>query len=261
MKAVVREKYGAIARSAAPGGCCGLESCAPEGLETTFVDGDYAKLPGYEKSADLGLGCGLPTEGAGILPGHTVVDLGSGAGNDAFVARRAVGETGRVIGVDMTPAMVERAEANNRKLGYSNVSFVLGEIERLPLAAGTADVVVSNCVLNLVPDKPRAFREMFRVLRAGGHFRVSDIVLEGDLPPRAREAAELYVGCVSGAVPREDYLRGIREAGFVDVEVQKEHRVALPREVLVNILGEAGTRELEASGAGAVSVTVYGRKP
>jgi len=261
LKAVVREKYGAIAASTQASGCCGLESCAPQGLEFSFVGDDYARLPGYEKAADLGLGCGLPTELAGIRPGDTVVDLGSGAGNDVFVARRAVGEKGRVIGVDMTPEMVERAEANNQKLGFANVSFVLGEIEAIPLGAGIADVVVSNCVLNLVPDKAKAFREMFRILKPGGHFSVSDIVIQGELPAQVRAASELYIGCVSGAVSREEYLRGIALAGFVEVQVQKERPVSVPREVLVAILGEDGTGELEASGAGAVSVTVYGKKP
>jgi SAM-dependent methyltransferase len=261
LKAIVREKYGAIAKSVAETSCCGMTPGAPKGLEYSFVGDDYSQLPGYQNEADLGLGCGLPTELADLHPGDTVVDLGSGAGNDAFIARRAVGDRGRVIGIDMTPEMVVRAKKNNHHLGYQNVDFMLGEIEQLPLADKTADVVVSNCVLNLVPDKHQAFREIFRILKSGGHFSVSDIVLKGTLPDRFRKTAELYVGCVAGAVTREEYLRHIEETGFVDVKVQKERPMKVPQNILLDLLGEDGVRELEASGAGAFSVTVWGKKP
>ncbi len=225
------------------------------------MEDDYAKLPGYRPEADLGLGCGLPTELALIRKGDTVVDLGSGAGNDAFVARRETGEKGRVIGVDMTPEMITLARKNNQKLGYENVEFLLGEIEALPVRDDTADVVVSNCVLNLVPDKAKAFREIHRILKGGGHFNVSDIVLKGAIPARLRKEAELYVGCVSGAVQIDEYLELIAQAGFVNVKVQKERPVEVPREVLLKYLSEKEVREMRNKGVGAFSVTVWGEKP
>ncbi len=273
IKSTVREKYGQIAKSAVKTSCCGMEgpkeqktSCCggekkAEGFSYSFIGEDYAKLPGYQPEADLGLGCGLPTQLAQIREGDTVLDLGSGAGNDAFVARREVGDKGRVIGVDMTPGMIERARENNRKLGFKNVDFYLGEIERLPVGSGEVNVVVSNCVLNLVPDKAKAFQEIFRVLKPGGHFNVSDIVLNGDLPEKLRSDAELYVGCVAGAVKREDYLGFIRQAGFRNIKVLKDRRVEVPREVLLKYLKENEIRDLEKSGVGIFSVTVWGEKP
>lgn len=273
LKSAVREKYGQIAKSPQRTSCCGMESepqtksscCGGSshepGFSYSFIGEDYTRLPGYIADADLGLGCGLPTELARIKEGDTVLDLGSGAGNDAFVARRAVGEKGRVIGVDMTPEMVEKARANNRKQGFANVEFRLGEIETLPVEAATVDVVVSNCVLNLVPDKAKAFKEMFRVLKPGGHFNVSDIVLNGDLPEKLRSEAELYVGCVAGAVKRDEYLGFIREAGFAGVKVQKERRVEVPREVLLKYLSETEVAQMAQKGLGLYSVTVWGEKP
>jgi SAM-dependent methyltransferase len=272
IKSAVRERYGKIAESAQPTSCCGMEesksssSCcgggeAKGGFSYSFIGEEYQKLPGYQPEADLGLGCGLPTELAVIKGGDHVLDLGSGAGNDAFVARRIVGEKGRVIGVDMTPQMVEKAKANAQKLGYANVEFKLGEIEALPLVDNSVDVVISNCVLNLVPDKAQAFREIFRVLKPGGHFNVSDIVLGADLPEKLREQAELYVGCVSGAVLKSEYLGLIQQAGFKDVKVQKERAVEVPREILLKYISENELRDLEARGAGIFSVTVWGEKP
>ncbi len=272
IKSEVRERYGKIAESAQPTSCCGMEesktssSCcgggeAKGGFSYSFIGEDYQKLPGYQPEADLGLGCGLPTELAVIKKGDHVLDLGSGAGNDAFVARRIVGETGRVTGVDMTPQMIEKARANNQKLGYKNVEFISGEIEALPLPEGKVDVVISNCVLNQVPDKAKAFREIFRVLKPGGHFNVSDIVLGAELPPKLREQAELYVGCVSGAVLRSEYLGLIQQAGFKDVKIQKERPVEVPRDILLKYIAEKELGDLEAKGAGIFSVTVWGAKP
>jgi len=272
LKVAVRKKYGEIAKAVKGTSCCGpsvspVSSCCcgggdPTGkLEFSFVGEDYRTLPGYQEDADLGLGCGLPTELALIREGDTVLDLGSGAGNDAFVARRAVGEKGRVIGLDMTPEMVERARANNKKLGFTNVEFVLGEIESMPIADATADVVVSNCVLNLVPDKAKAFGEIFRVLKPGGHFNVSDIVLVGELPETLRNQAALYVGCVSGASQKQEYLQGLVRAGFKDVKVQKERRVEIPREILLQYASPQELSAMEGSGTGIFSVTVWGEKP
>ncbi len=274
IKSTVREKYGQIAKSAVKTSCCGMESpkeqessccCGgekkAEGFSYSFIGEDYAKLPGYQPEADLGLGCGLPTQLAQIREGDTVLDLGSGAGNDAFVARREVGEKGRVIGVDMTPEMIERARENNRKLGFKNVDFYLGEIEKLPVESAEVNVVVSNCVLNLVPDKAKAFQEIYRVLKPGGHFNVSDIVLNGDLPGKIKSEAELYVGCVAGAVKREEYMGFVRQAGFQNVKILKDRPVEVPREVLLKYLTENEVRDLEKSGMGIFSVTVWGEKP
>jgi SAM-dependent methyltransferase len=259
IKAVVRARYGAIAKGAAQG-CCGSSAgCGDNALD--MIGGAYADLEGYVADADLGLGCGVPTRHAGIREGHVVLDLGSGAGIDAFVARRSVGESGRVIGVDMTAAMIERARANAAKLGYGNVEFRLGEIERLPVEDDTVDVVISNCVLNLVPDKAKAFAETYRVLRPGGHFCVSDIVATGTLPDGIRRAAALYVGCVAGALPESDYLAVIREAGFEDVRIAERKPIALPDEVLREHLSEAELAAFRDSGVGLLSVTALGAKP
>ena len=241
VRRAVREKYDALARGGRPGGGCAADEC-------TNVGEDYAGVEGYFGGADLGLGCGLPTEAAGICEGETVVDLGSGAGNDAFIARARVGASGRVVGVDASASMVEKARENARKLGYGNVEFVRGEIESLPLEGGGADVVISNCVLNLVPDKARAFREIFRVLRRGGRFCISDVVTEGAWEPSLKAAAEEYVGCVAGAPDREEYLAALGAAGFTNVSILKQRRIDMP-----GMRGESDARVL--------SVTVYGEKP
>jgi arsenite methyltransferase len=259
IKQVVKQKYGEIAR-APGGGCCGTGGgCSPL-AGGSFAEG-YGNLDGYVPEADLGLGCGLPTEGAFIHAGETVLDLGSGAGNDVFVARALVGAQGRVIGVDMVPEMVEKARANAARLGAANVEFHLGEIEQLPLADGVVDVVISNCVLNLVPDKARAFAEMHRVLRPGGRFSVSDIVLTGELPAAVREAAMLWVGCVAGAQQEDEYLATIAGAGFADITVLGRRRLDLPDELLLQSLPESAVREFRAAGAGVWSLSVTGRRP
>jgi SAM-dependent methyltransferase len=259
IKSVVRARYGAIAEGAAPG-CCGPLTCCGDAGPDMIGDA-YADLEGYVADADLGLGCGVPTRHAGIREGDVVLDLGSGAGIDAFVARRSVGDAGRVIGVDMTEAMISRARANAAKLGYQNVEFRLGEIESLPVEDDSIDMVISNCALNLVPDKAKAFAETFRVLEPGGRFCVSDIIATGPLPEGIRRAAALYVGCVAGAMPEADYLQVIREAGFDQVRIAERKPVVLSDVVLLEHLSDAELAALRASGVGLLSVTVLGAKP
>ena len=263
IKEIVKEKYGQIV-TLAESSCCSSKGCGCSNEAVSFSE-DYSKLPGYCADADFNLGCGIPTQFAAIREGNTVLDLGSGAGNDVFVARRIVGETGKVIGVDMTEAMIEKARANQQKLGVKNVEFRFGEIEHLPVANEDVDVVISNCVLNLVPDKAQAFREMFRALKPGGHFVVSDIVLRGELPESLKNFAALYAGCVSGAMQQDDYLEAIRRAGFVDVEVKTSRAMALSDEMVNGWGNEAQLvkelAEFRAAGHAALSITVFGRKP
>lgn len=262
IKAMVREKYGAIAEQSKEhneASCCGVGGCST--VDYTIFSEDYSKMKGYAADADLGLGCGVPTEFAQIREGDTVVDLGSGAGNDAFVARAIVGDSGKVIGIDMTDAMIAKARENNDKLGFNNVEFRLGEIEHLPIAANRADVVISNCVLNLVPDKAKAFAEIFRVLKPGGHFCVSDVVIEGKLPETIRNAAEMYAGCVAGAIQKNDYIQLIGNAGFANVSVPKEKAIQLPDDILAAYMSTEDIAAFRASGVGIYSVTVYADKP
>jgi SAM-dependent methyltransferase len=261
LKSIVRQKYGAIASAtpAASSCCCGPSCCAPPAVPG--LSEDYSGLPGYVPEADLSLGCGIPVDIAGIRPGDTVLDLGSGAGNDVFVARRIVGEAGRVIGVDMTAEMVARARANNARLGFANVEFRLGEIEQLPVESGSVDVVISNCVLNLVPGKRKAFAEIARVLKPGGRFSVSDIVLQGALPPPLLEAAALYAGCVSGALQKDRYLDLPVEVGLSQVSVRREKPYLLPDETLLEYLSPGQLSAFKASGSSILSITVTGEKP
>jgi SAM-dependent methyltransferase len=220
----------------------------------------YAHLKGYNPDADLGLGCGLPTEFARIEAGDVVLDLGSGAGNDCFVARAETGATGKVIGVDFTPTMIERARQNAEKLNYHNVEFRQGDIENLPVTDDSVDVIVSNCVLNLVPDKRRVFAEILRTLKPGGHFSISDVVLIGALPEKVVESAELYAGCVAGAIQLDEYLQIIHETGFQNVTLQKQKPILLPDEILLQYLSEAEIRAFVETGTGIFSVTVYAEK-
>jgi arsenite methyltransferase len=263
LKSVVKEKYGEIAKKSLKeldgATCCGTQSCGEPHDFTAFND-DYTKLKGYNKAADLKLGCGVPTELAAIKKGHTVLDLGSGAGNDAFVARELVGEKGRVIGLDMTEPMIEKARQNAQTLGLTNVEFVLGDIEDMPIASDSVDVIISNCVLNLVPDKEKAFAEMYRVTKPGGHFSVSDIVLARPLPSKIQHAAEMYAGCVSGAILKADYLNQIKDAGFTNIDVKLEKPIVLPREVLEKYLTPATAKNFDAIGPAILSITVYGEK-
>jgi SAM-dependent methyltransferase len=259
MKTVVKERYGRIASEGSDGCGCG---CSAEPLDgySVFKD-DYDGIEGYFPEADLNLGCGLPTEYAGIEAGDTVIDLGSGAGNDCFVASQLVGENGEVIGVDMTPEMIQKARTNVEKLGYTNVKFRLGEIENLPVTANKADVVISNCVINLVPDKHMAFHEIMRVLKPGGHFCISDVVTQGHIPDALREQAELYAGCVAGALPVEEYLDIIFRTGFRNVEIKKKKVIEIPEALLQEFLTAGQVESYKTSGVGILSITVTADKP
>lgn len=262
LKQIVKEKYGEIAlqsKEQNETSCCGVGSSC--GVDYTIFSEDYTKLKGYNPDADLGLGCGLPTEFALIKNGDTVVDLGSGAGNDCFIAREIAGVGGKVIGIDMTEAMINKARENSEKLGFNNVEFRYGEIEKMPITANAADVIISNCVLNLVPDKAKAFSEIFRVLKPGGHFSISDVVIKGVLPEGLKSDAEMYAGCVSGAIQKEAYLALIKAAGFENINVQKEKAIQIPENILKNYMN---AKEMEAFANGSIgiySITVYGDKP
>jgi ubiquinone/menaquinone biosynthesis C-methylase UbiE len=222
---------------------------------------DYTQLEGYNPVADLGLGCGLPTQFAKIKEGDVVIDLGSGAGNDCFIARHETGETGKVIGIDFTPAMIERAKQNAATRGFDNVEFRQGDIEHMPAADNTADVIVSNCVLNLVPNKDGVFKEIYRTLKPGGHFSISDIVLETQLPKKIKEAAEMYAGCVAGAIQKQVYLELIEANGFKNISVQKDKPIIIPDDILSQYLSPQEIKEFKQSGAAITSITVYAEKP
>jgi ubiquinone/menaquinone biosynthesis C-methylase UbiE len=222
---------------------------------------DYTKLEGYNPDADLGLGCGLPTEFAKIKEGDTVIDLGSGAGNDIFIARKIAGEKGKLIGIDFTPAMINKARANAEKLGLNNVEFRLGDIDDMPVTSNYADVIVSNCVLNLVPNKHKVISEIFRVLKPGGHFSISDIVLEGELPEKWRKVAEFYAGCVSGAIQKQDYLKIVEEGGFKNIVVQKDKAIIIPDAILSDYLSAEEITEFKNSNTKITSITIYAEKP
>lgn len=261
LKEIVKSKYSEIAlqdKAINAASCCGAGSCSTE-VYNIMTD-DYTGMQGYNPDADLALGCGLPTQYAGIKPGDVVLDLGSGAGNDCFVARHETGDSGKVIGVDFTPAMIEKARSNAEKLGYTNVEFREGDIENLPVDEASIDVIVSNCVLNLVPDKEKAFAEMFRVLKPGGHFSVSDVVLKGELPVALKSAAEMYAGCVSGAIQKDKYLNHIFMAGFQKLSIQKEKEIVLPNDILSDYLTPSEIETYRQSGNGIYSVTVYAEK-
>lgn len=261
IKNSVRERYTGIVKES--GSCCGSGCGCGTGKEAelfSMMSGDYAGSEGYETEADLGLGCGMPTRFAAIQRGDTVVDLGSGAGNDAFLALAETGPEGEVIGVDMTVAMVNKANELARKRGISNAKFVIGEIEAIPLADETADWVLSNCVLNLVPDKARAFAEIRRILKAGGRFSISDIVVEGTLPEEIRRSAELYAGCIAGAVPKNDYLETIKKTGFADIRMEAERIIDIPDEVLLSNADADTLRAFKESGSRLLSITVNAQR-
>ncbi len=261
LKAIVKQRYSEIAlqdKGINQASCCGSCGCSDE-VYNIMTD-DYSELKGYNADADLGLGCGLPTEFAKIKTGDVVIDLGSGAGNDCFVARAETGAEGKVIGIDFTPAMIDKARANAEKLGFNNVEFRQGDIEAMPVTSKTADVVVSNCVLNLVPNKNNVFKEIHRVLKPNGHFSISDIVLVGDLPDPLREAAEMYAGCVSGALQKEVYLELIQNNGFRNITIQKEKPIIIPDDILSRYLSEAQIAEFKSSSTGIFSITVFARK-
>lgn len=261
-KDLVRQKYSEIAlqdKTDNQASCCGAGACSNEVYN--IMSDDYTTLEGYNADADLGLGCGLPTQFAQIKTGDTVIDLGSGAGNDCFIARHETGESGKVIGIDFTPAMIERARINAETRGYNNVEFRQGDIEKMPVTADVADVVVSNCVLNLVPNKDNVFREIFRVLKPGGHFSISDIVLEGALPAGIQQAAEMYAGCVSGAIQKEAYLQLISSNQFTNIAIQKEKVIFIPDDILSAYLSSGEIEQFRKSNTGIYSITVYAEKP
>jgi SAM-dependent methyltransferase len=261
LKNMVRHKYSEIAlqdKAANEASCCGASCCSTEVYN--IMSDDYSHLEGYNADADLGLGCGLPTNFAAIKKGDTVIDLGSGAGNDCFIARHETGETGKVIGIDFTPAMIEKARTNAEKLGFNNVEFRQGDIEKMPVTADAADVIVSNCVLNLVPNKDGVFKEMYRVLKPGGHFSISDIVLEGNLPPALQQAAEMYAGCVSGAIQKQAYLGLVTQNGFTNVTIQKEKAILIPDDILSGYLSPEEIHQFKNSQTGIYSITVYAEK-
>lgn len=261
IKEMVKRKYSEIAlqsREDNASSCCGAGGCSDE-VYNIMTD-DYDNLKGYNPDADLGLGCGLPTQFAKIKKGDTVLDLGSGAGNDCFVARAETGESGKVIGVDFSEAMISKARANAEKMKFNNIEFRQGEIEDLPVNDSTADVVVSNCVLNLVPEKLNAFSEMYRVLKPGGHFSVSDIVLTGELPEKIQKAAEFYAGCVSGAIQKTEYISLLEKTGFRNIQIQKEKDINIPDDILGKYLNEDDMKEYKNSDSRIISITVYGEK-
>src|SRR3954470_2508666 len=262
VKRMVRQKYSEIAlqdKETNQSSCCGSGCCSTEVYN--IMSDDYTNLEGYNPEADLGLGCGLPTQFANIKQGDVVIDLGSGAGNDAFIARHETGESGKVIGIDFTPAMIERARQNAESRGYNNVEFRQGDIEKMPVSANIADVIVSNCVLNLVPNKDGVIKEIYRVLKPGGHFSISDIVLEGQLPKEIREAAEMYAGCVAGAIQKQVYLELIEANGFKNITVQKDKAVIIPDDILSQYLTPDQIVAFKQSGTGIRSITVYAEKP
>jgi len=265
IKDLVKKSYTKAAERTA--GCCEPEkkaqaasSCCGDG-DTAAAEMDYSKLKGYNPDADLGLGCGVPTAFAQIKEGDTVLDLGSGAGNDVFVARAITGDAGRVIGVDFTEAMIEKANKNNSKLGYKNVEFLLGDIEDLPVETNTVDVTISNCVLNLVPDKKKAFAEIFRTMKPGGHFSVSDIVVNGDLPEKVKKAAAMYAGCISGAISSDEYINIIKDAGFKNVKIQKETAINIHYALMLEYITLDELNQFKASGTKILSINVYAEKP
>ncbi|HEY9261540.1 arsenite methyltransferase [Chitinophaga sp.] len=262
MKEIVKQKYSEIAlqdKATNESSCCGSGCCSTEVYN--IMSDDYSTLEGYNPDADLGLGCGLPTQFAKIKKGDTVIDLGSGAGNDCFIARQETGEAGKVIGIDFTPAMIEKARNNAEKLQFNNVEFRQGDIEKMPVTANVADVVVSNCVLNLVPNKDAVIKEIFRVLKPGGHFSISDIVLQGVLPAKIQEAAEMYAGCVSGAVQKQIYLDMIDNNGFKNITIQKEKTIHIPDDILSNYLNAEEMAAFRSGNTGIYSITVYAEKP
>jgi SAM-dependent methyltransferase len=261
IKEMVRQKYGEIALQDKKTASCNCSSGCCSAEPFSMMTDDYTQLEGYNQDADLGLGCGLPTQFAKIKKGDTVIDLGSGAGNDCFVALAETGETGTVIGIDFTPQMIEKAQKNAQKLGCSNVEFRLGDIENMPVKDNFADVVVSNCVLNLLPEKDKIFREIFRVLKHGGHFCISDIVLSGELPVSIKRAAEMYYGCVAGAIQLEQYLMKIFDAGFVCVTIENETPIVLPDDFLSKYLQPHEFKKFKKDEVKIISVTITGVKP
>jgi SAM-dependent methyltransferase len=262
LKQIVKEKYGKIAEQAnLEESCCSSSSCCSSGVDYTVFSENYETKEGYNPDADLNLGCGIPTDYAGIRKGDHVLDLGSGAGNDCFVARAIVGDKGKVTGLDMTEPMVLKARENCAKLNFQNVEFILGDIEEMPFDDKLFDVVISNCVLNLVPDKSKAFKEIFRVLKPGGHFCVSDVVIKGKLSEKMKKDAEMYAGCVSGASEMTHYLKIIDSPGFLNVRVHKQKEIKLPDSILSEYNDPNELNSYHAGETGIFSITVSAERP
>ncbi|MBN2522529.1 MAG: arsenite methyltransferase [Bacteroidales bacterium] len=261
-KELVKEKYGKIAEqsSSDQSSCCSSSCCGPQINYTVFSE-NYETKDGYNPDADLNLGCGIPTDYAGIIKGDHVLDLGSGAGNDCFVARAIVGENGKVTGLDMTEPMILKAKENCSKLNFKNVEFVLGDIEDMPFDNNLFDVVISNCVLNLVPDKSKAFNEIFRVLKTGGHFCVSDVVVKGALSDKMKKDAEMYAGCVSGASEVNEYLKIVKDSGFVNIKVHKQKEINLPDSLLSEYNDVDELKSFHAGETEIFSITVSATRP
>ncbi len=262
LKQIVKEKYSEIAKQSKEqneSSCCGATgSCSS--VDYTVFSESYDKQKGYNPDADLGLGCGIPTQFALIKEGDSVLDLGSGAGNDCFVARAIVGETGKVTGIDFTDEMLKKADENVKKLGHTNVEFIKGDIEEMPMPNNQYDVVLSNCVLNLVPDKNKAFSEIFRVLKPDGHFCVSDVVIKGNLPEKLRKDAEMYAGCVSGAIEMDEYLGIIKQNGFKNIQIHKQKEISIPEDILGKYLTTDERSGFNNGNIGIYSITVSGYK-
>jgi len=243
-KKVVKERYASIAQTG--GSCCSSPCChTPDfneiGKKIGYTEADLRNVP---EAANMGLGCGNPVALASLKEGETVLDLGSGGGIDVFLAAKKVGSNGKVIGVDMTDAMVNRAQLNAIKNGYENVEFRLGEIEKLPVDDEAVDVIISNCVINLSPDKDQVFREAYRVLKTGGRLMVSDLVTEGELPEEVRKSFDAWASCIGGALEKQQYLESIRKAGFKDVQILSE--VAYSIDVSKELNGKIMSIHIEA---------------
>ncbi len=261
IKEMVKAKYSLIATQnpTQQSSCCAQDS-SPQKIYHIMTD-EYNNLAGYNPAADLKLGCGLPTKFARISRGDVVVDLGSGAGNDCFVARHETGAQGKVIGIDFSEAMVQKARHNAQQKNFDNVEFIVGDIEDIPLPESTAQVVVSNCVMNLVPNKVQAFREVFRILKPGGHFSISDIVLTGDLPAKIKNAAEMYAGCVASAILQSDYLDIIKQAGFSNLTIQKDKPIIVPEHILKDYLNDEEVAAYSSRETVIRSLSIYAEKP
>ena len=262
LKSIVKEKYGIIALQIDEDkSCCGSSSCCGTGVDYTVFSESYEKLEGYNPDADMNLGCGIPTDFAQIKEGDHLLDLGSGAGNDCFIARAIVGDKGKVTGLDMTEPMVVKARENCAKLKFTNVDFVLGDIEGMPFDEKIFDVVISNCVLNLVPDKTKAFKEIFRVLKPGGHFCVSDVVIKGTLSERMKKDAEMYAGCVSGASEMSEYLKIVENSGFLNIKIHKQKEIKLPDSLLAEYNDANELTSYHTGETGIFSITVSASRP
>lgn len=270
IKKFVKSRYGEIAKKS--GSCCSQDSscCSPQTTAehiSRSIGYSDAELKAIPEGANLGLGCGNPVALASLLEGETVLDLGSGTGFDCFLAANRVGKKGKIIGIDMTPEMIENARKNAEKGGYKNVEFRLGEIENLPLDAGAVDVIISNCVINLSPEKEKVFQEAFRVLKPGGRMMISDIVLLDDLPEPIKNSVPAYAGCIAGAMKKDQYIQSIKDAGFKRIEVLSEGSfpldLGLEDPMMKAIMEEAEipAEQVLKMALSVVSIKICGYKP